>query len=77
MDYKKTSLVIPKEIYWKAVSYGAKNEIKGGFKGVVVLGIKQLLSLKEVDSCQCDKSGVGSHVSKEEKGKEEGLFRGR
>jgi len=38
MDYKKTSLVIPKEIYWKAVSYGAKNEIKGGFKGVVVLG---------------------------------------
>ena len=78
MDYKKTSLVIPKEIYWKAVSYGAKNEIKGGFKGVVVLGIKQLLSLKEVNSCQCDKSEVGKpHVSKEEKGKEEGLFRGR
>jgi len=41
----------------------SKNEIKGGFKGVVVLGIKQLLSLKEVDSCSCNKSEVGPHVS--------------
>lgn len=44
---KKTSLVIPSEIYWKAVTFGAKNQIKGGFKGVVMEGLKQLLPLEE------------------------------
>ena len=47
---KRTSLVIPNEIYWKAVAFGAKNQIKGGFKGVVMEGLNQLLSLEDKES---------------------------
>lgn len=40
---KKTSLIIPEDLYWKAVAYGAKNKIKGGFKGVIVEALNELL----------------------------------
>jgi len=34
------------EVYWKALRYGAKNKIKGGFKGVVMEALAHLLPLE-------------------------------
>lgn len=51
---KRTSLVIPEEVYWEAVAYAAKNKIKGGFKGVVMKALEELLNIKSGDQDQLD-----------------------